>query len=300
MLSFVDNLELPSLQDPQLSPDGKTIYFTATDAKSADEREKERLQDDVYAFEETNFKQRHLWTTDLSGKIARVTEGDWSVGSYELSANGSRIAMTRTPSPLLEFLDRTEVWVMDASGANAKPLTNNKVPESGASLSPDGATVMFQSQANEQFDLYYNAKLFLVPAAGGPARVLLPDVPYGVEEAAWSADGQSNYFSPLKDVAKVKTPTHLYVAPREGHGWTELRHRLFKLQIEMEWFEKHIHSRTYTWENGAGGRESARKTDDHRRAKFFTRLNPCVEFRALEGSRAVSVRRKLDVPSPRS
>ena len=22
-------------------------------------------------------------------------------------------------------------------------------------------------------------------------------------------------------------PTHLYVAPREGHGWTELRHRLF-------------------------------------------------------------------------
>ncbi len=40
-LSFVDHLELPSLQDPQLSPD---------------EREKERLQDDVYAFEETNFK----------------------------------------------------------------------------------------------------------------------------------------------------------------------------------------------------------------------------------------------------
>ena len=177
------------------SPDGKTIYFTASDAKSAEEREKDRLLDDVYAFEESNFKQRHLWSTDLSGKTTRVTDGDWSVGGYELSVNGSRIAMTRTPSPLLEFLDRTEVWLMDANGANAKQLTDNKVPENGAALSPDGATVMFRSQSNEKFDIYYNDKLFLVPAAGGAARVLLPDVPYGIEDAQWSADGKSIYFT---------------------------------------------------------------------------------------------------------
>ncbi|MFA5911794.1 MAG: S9 family peptidase [Vicinamibacterales bacterium] len=177
------------------APDGKTIYFTAPDAKSADEKEKDRLLDDVYAFEENNFKQRHLWTADLAGKTTRITEGDWSVGGFELSATGSRIAMTRTPSPLLEFTDRTEVWVMDASGANAKQLTSNKVPESGAALSPDGSTVLFTSASNEQFDLYYNDKLFLVPAAGGPARVLLPDAPYGVENASWSADGKSIYFT---------------------------------------------------------------------------------------------------------
>ncbi len=177
------------------SRDGKAIYFTASDDKSADEKEKERLLDDVYAFEENNFKQRHLWTTDLAGKTTRLTEGDWSVSGYELSASGARIAMTRAPSPLLEFLDRTEVWVMDAGGANARRLTDNKVPENGASLSPDGATVMFRAQANEQFDLYYNDKLFLVPAAGGAARVLLPDVPYGIEDAAWSADGRSIYFT---------------------------------------------------------------------------------------------------------
>ena len=47
-------------------------------------------------------------------------------------------------------------------------------------------------------------------------------------------------------------PTHLYVAPREGHGWAELRHRLFKLQIEMEWFEKYIHNRAHVWEPAPG------------------------------------------------
>jgi len=84
--------------------------------------------------------------------------------------------------------------------------------------------------------------------------------------------------SPLKDVWKVKTPTiilvgerdprvpmpqsvelyralqangvptHLYVAPREPHGWTELRHQLFKANVELAWFEKYALNREYVWE----------------------------------------------------
>jgi len=58
-----------------------------------------------------------------------------------------------------------------------------------------------------------------------------------------------------RDVSRAESngvPTHLYVAPREGHGWTELHHRLFKLQIEMEWFEKYINNRAYVWEKVPG------------------------------------------------
>jgi dipeptidyl aminopeptidase/acylaminoacyl peptidase len=177
------------------APDGKALYFLATDAKSTDERERDRLQDDVYSFEETNFKHRHLWTTDLDGKTARVTDGAWTVGSYELSADGKRIAMHRTPGPLLGFNERGEVWVMAADGANAKQLTTNGSSEGNASLSPDGSTVLFTAATNERFEPYYNDKLFVVPAAGGPSRVLLPDVPYEVENAAWSRDGRSIYFT---------------------------------------------------------------------------------------------------------
>jgi len=148
------------------APDGKSIYFVAADDKTGDEKDKDKVRDDVYTFEENNFKQRHLWTTDLDGKTKRITEGDWNVSGYELSADGKRIAMTRMPSPLLEFSDRTEVWVMDAGGSNAKQLTNNKVPESNPSLSPDGTTVLFTSGSTEAGDIYYNAKIFLVPAAG--------------------------------------------------------------------------------------------------------------------------------------
>ncbi|MBM62918.1 MAG: hypothetical protein CL484_08225 [Acidobacteria bacterium] len=43
-------------------------------------------------------------------------------------------------------------------------------------------------------------------------------------------------------------PTHLYVAPREGHGWRELRHQLFKMNVELDWFEQYVTDRPYTWE----------------------------------------------------
>lgn len=84
--------------------------------------------------------------------------------------------------------------------------------------------------------------------------------------------------SPIKDLWKVKTPTiifvggrdrrvpaaqsitlyhalrdlgvesKLYIAPREPHGYKELRHRLFKINAELEWFERHVRNREYTWQ----------------------------------------------------
>jgi dipeptidyl aminopeptidase/acylaminoacyl peptidase len=88
--------------------------------------------------------------------------------------------------------------------------------------------------------------------------------------------------SPLKYVANVKTPTlffvgendtrvpvgqslqmfralksngvpaRLFVADREGHQWQELRHKLFKANAELEWFEKYAMGRNYVWEKAPG------------------------------------------------
>ena len=46
----------------------------------------------------------------------------------------------------------------------------------------------------------------------------------------------------------LDVPTHLYIAPREGHGWRELRHQLFKMNVELDWFERHVTGRPYVWE----------------------------------------------------
>ena len=67
------------------APDGTRLFFVAPDAKTPEEREKDRLQDDVYAFEETNFKQR--------------TCGPWtSTGTTDACDRGRRTRSGSTPS----------------------------------------------------------------------------------------------------------------------------------------------------------------------------------------------------------
>ena len=97
----------------------------------------------------------------------------------------------------------------------------------------------------------------------------------------WQKDAPIDVYwdnSPLKDISNVTTPTlvmvgrndlrvpfsqslelyralkslgvptHLYVAPREPHGWRELRHRLYKINVELEWFAKYALDKKYQWE----------------------------------------------------
>jgi dipeptidyl aminopeptidase/acylaminoacyl peptidase len=177
--------------------DGRSIYFTANDDKTAEEKEKDRLRDDVYAFEENNFKHRHLWTTDLAGKTRRITEGNYSVGNYSLSPDGTRLALTRTSSTLLEFSHFAEAWVMAADGSGARQMTSgNRVAEGNLAISPDNSQLLFTAAANDKFEGYHNRKIFVMPMAGGAPRQVSPvDATYEVGEAAWSKDGRAVYFT---------------------------------------------------------------------------------------------------------
>lgn len=196
---------------PAWSPDGASVYFLAADAKPEAQTAREKAKDDVYAFDE-NFQQRHLWKVTVASMAeARVTTGDFSVLSYDLSSDGTKIAHHRAPSPNFGDNDRGEVWVMDAAGATALALTKNTVPESGASVSPDGSMVLFLSQANDRFEIYYNANLFVVPVAGGAARELTGDIGHELTDAVWSRDGRAIYA-----VANMGVHSQILEIPAEG------------------------------------------------------------------------------------
>lgn len=192
-------------------PDGTRIYFRAADPKSDDQKAREKAQDDVFQFEE-NYQQQHLWYVDLSTKAeTRVTSGDYSILSFDISAGGSRIAMHRAPTPLMEDIDASELWVSDANGAEPQQITKNRVPESEAEISPDGTQVLFLAQANQKFDTYYNRKLFVSSVKAGSSRLLMPDLPYEILRAAWSQDGKSILF-----LANMGVHTELFQVKEQG------------------------------------------------------------------------------------
>ncbi len=208
------------VKSPALSPDGAFVYFLAPEPKSEEEKKREELKDDVFAFDE-DFKQVHLFRVPLGGatpvESSRTTSGDFSIGAYRLSRDGSRIAHHRAPTPLFGTAAESEVWLMKSDGTDARQLTRNSVSESAAELSPDGKWVSFVSDSNETFDAYYNDNLFLVPAEGGAHRMLLSSMPHEVEDTSWSEDGRSIFFT-----ANTGVRSELFRIEVASEGLTQL------------------------------------------------------------------------------
>lgn len=173
----------------QWSPDASSIYFIANEKKSREEKKRDKLKDDVFAFDE-NYKHSHLWRLALTDSSAtRITEGEFSIGSYELSKDGGSITFSKRPSPLLDDSYNSEIWTMSNNGQNPRQLTFNSIPEGAPKLSFDGKQIIFIAGVNDKFEDYYDDNLFILPVDGGLAELHLADLNYEVVNAEWAADG---------------------------------------------------------------------------------------------------------------
>lgn len=173
------------------APDGRRLYFLASDARPTTEVERERVKDDVFAFDE-NYQQQHLWRLDVAdGHETRITDGNYSVLSFKIAVDGQHLVINRAPSPLLDDGERSEVWIVDADGGNATRITDNDIQESETELSPDNSQLLFVAGANAALESYYQPNLFVVRATGGRPRLVIPNFPYEVLRASWARDGRS-------------------------------------------------------------------------------------------------------------
>lgn len=207
---------------PTWSPDGKTLYFAATDPQTPEERERERLRDDLVAFEE-NFKVRQLWSIDVaSGAEKQLTTDKLHLAWYRLSADGSLMLLERATTPFTNDEHTGEVWVMRVDGSGARQLTHNDVEEVQPALSPDNTQLLFIAAANAKFERDHNNALFVMPVSGGAAKPASPDFPYAIDQAQWAPDGTS-----ILAVANMGVHSEIFridVATRTATQLTEGNH----------------------------------------------------------------------------
>ncbi|HEX7020938.1 MAG TPA: S9 family peptidase, partial [Gemmatimonadaceae bacterium] len=150
------------------SPDGKQIAFTATDPETDahKEREKKFGEFDVVG---AGYTMSHLYVIDVAAKkVRRLTKGDFTVGSFDWSPDGSKIAFDHQVNDTPGAGGSSDISIVTVADGTVRALVTQDGPDGGPVWSPDGSQIAFQtSMANPDF-YYTNNLIAEIPAAGGP------------------------------------------------------------------------------------------------------------------------------------
>ncbi len=187
------------------SPDGGTIAFTAPDPVAQESKDrKERYGD--YDVVRREYTHRHIWTVEVAEALRsprsgrRRTNGkSFTVGGFDWSPDGKRIAFGATLNPDLINGQTSDIYVLDLAADKVMKVVSQPGADAAPLWSPDGKCLLFSSAMGRVDDSARNSRLALVGADGGPVRSLTDAFDENPNAVAWKADGI--YFGALQGTA---------------------------------------------------------------------------------------------------
>ena len=149
-LKAEDVITAPRVNDPQVSPDGKSVLYQVGEPSL-----------------ETNKVVNHLWIVPVKGGASRKLTNGAGEAEGRWSPDGSRIA----------YVGRTaegpQLFVMNADGTDAKQITKLVSGAGGPVWSPNGARLMFTAEVwtSAGDDAGQRAKAKAIEDAGVKAQI---------------------------------------------------------------------------------------------------------------------------------
>jgi len=172
------------------SPDGKQIAFTAADPKpqALKDRDKKYGEFEVVDQDQT---MTHLYVIDVAGKrVRKLTDGDFSVASFDYSPDGREIAFDFSPKTDPPSSATSDISVVSVADGKIRPLVTQAGPDSAPHYSPDGRQILFETaMGNKDYYSYSNTRLAVISASGGAMEVLTADFDEDPSIVAWKPQG---------------------------------------------------------------------------------------------------------------
>jgi dipeptidyl aminopeptidase/acylaminoacyl peptidase len=154
------------VSDFHWSHDGKSVFFTATTAKSKESKSRKEKYSD-YDVVEKDFETAQLWSVDVLAATNAFTpvaaqqltsDLTLNVASFAVSPDGSRVAFSATHNPQLAFLQDEDIYLLKLS--DGKPAGVSKIvalptPDRSPMFSADGKQLAFVTHLEQTRNFFY-------------------------------------------------------------------------------------------------------------------------------------------------
>jgi dipeptidyl aminopeptidase/acylaminoacyl peptidase len=176
------------------APDGQRIALTMTDPVSESVKEREKKYGEL-RIEDQDRRMAHLYLLTLPASGVRaetpkpLTRGDFVVGSFDWSPDGSAIAFDHRVSSDPADGGSADISVVTVASGERKSIVNQQGPDSNPRWSPDGARIAFVTAMSKPFHYYLNDVIATVSASGGAMTNLTDAFDENPSLLAWTPRG---------------------------------------------------------------------------------------------------------------
>ena len=216
------------------APDGKHFYLTLAEDESKEDKDRKKKYG-AYAVEDEEYKRSHLWVVAFDPEMRnpseypceeedstktnciefpepeQLTEGEFTVTSFDVSPDGKFIAIQHQPNPLINSFFDSDISLLNTETKELVSFVNNPSYDGGFSWSPDSRSLVYSSNLdNRTSNFYANNQYFIQEIAGGKAKPIATRFDENLYGLTWRPQG-------IFATANQKTNTYLYkIDPQSG------------------------------------------------------------------------------------
>ena len=197
-------------------PLGTKFIFQKPEKEDKTKKDREKRYG-AYETDDKDFTLSHLWQIDFKPemldpserpcyestdslkvkagcidlpKAQRLTEGKFTVTSFITSPDGTKVAFTHQPDPLINSFIKSDISIVDLTDKKITSIVSNPSSDALEDWSPDSKEILFTSNESDTTSNFYkNSKLFSITIATKATRQLAKDLDEDLGGFTWRATG---------------------------------------------------------------------------------------------------------------
>ena len=184
------------------SPDGQWIGFVAAEPAGPPPASDVRVFSRIMFKTGTGFtdnRRTHVWVVAAQGGTPRLlTPGSFDEHSIAWAPDSKRLAFISDRSADSDNTFSNDIFVIDVGTGLLSRITETPSAEFSPAWSPDGKWIAFEGWVrtnNTKDSPAEDSKAYVVAAAGGPARRLVPGLDRRITEISWLPAGDGVLFT---------------------------------------------------------------------------------------------------------